>query len=1024
MLKQSCLFLIVLFTSVELCAQFTPIHFRHLTSAEGLTQGVINYIYKDSKGFVWLTGLDGINRFDGSRCLANDQIAPGLDNPGATGSVIEDANGDIWIGYSEGVIRFSYRINRFDMFRLPVPSFPEFNGKRPLFYSPIFWDRDNNLLISCFEEILLLYNTKTKKYKFYKQPLDSANSITLYTEPGNASLTNGLKWVMHSKDSILMYTLRRLESGKEQWSRKAFPWKENILSKGWMPDGNTLFFHSNGTVCKYNLTTGRVNRSPEVEVRSDFISLVPDAAGRLWISGTGNGVVVLDTASMQLLTHLTYNNKSSAGISNNNAYVYIDREQMLWVVAWGRGVDYTSLTEDRFSSFVTEDDAKAFGFSNFIRGIAETPGGDVLCSTQSGIIVLNSNLQFKQFLPGSHPNVQYPDIYMHNGKVYYVSDAAMAPGLYRFDAATGQTKKFLVAEYGKKDAINAYQLSKMNDHTLLVASMIGLWKFDTEKEVVESLPGITPGYYASEVVVYSYQDKQQQVYKCVKNQGFTVYREIKEMYTGVFLFDKKMTVKHIVPINDSLLWMGTTDGLYLFNSFRLNMVQHFTTANGLPNNVVYAIMPDEKNNLWLSTNQGLSYFNVAQNTFTNFTQGDGLQANEFNSHAVIKAKDGRIIFGGVNGLTVVNTRVLTSGSQIPVLQITALKTDSICNPYPYNAPGAQLKLQPGANYFELEWTAIQFTNPALCKIKYRLKGVDNTWQYAANPGTARYTRLPPGTYVLEAMSSNARGQFTGAVKTLEISVAAYWWQTGFAKFMFVALVLAGVLMGIRLYVRAKINKQKEELEKQMAVQKERERIIADLHDDVGATLSSMHIYGDLAGSVWHSQPETSKEMVGRITRQAKDLMGRMGDIIWSMKPPGEENHSFTARLKNYSNELLAAKNIECIFQMDDNIDRQIRHPEARKNIMLIAKEVMNNIAKYSEATTVTVSLHRQDEAILFSIADNGKGYDTVTTKPGNGIHNIQQRCRQLQGTCSIHACPGQGVQTVCTFPLAIISYSV
>ena len=188
----------------------------------------------------------------------------------------------------------------------------------------------------------------------------------------------------------------------------------------------------------------------------------------------------MDTASMQLVTHLTYNNKSSTGISSNNAYAYIDRQQMLWVIAWGRGVDYASLNEDRFASFATEDDARAFGFSNFIRGITETPGGDILCSTQSGIIVLNKNLQFKHILPGSHPNVQYPDICIHNGKVYYISDAAMAPGLYQYDVANGKTKQFAFTENGKNVAIHAYQISKMNDNNLLVSTLYGLWKFDAE----------------------------------------------------------------------------------------------------------------------------------------------------------------------------------------------------------------------------------------------------------------------------------------------------------------------------------------------------------------------------------------------------------------------------------------------------------------------------------------------------------------------------------------------------------------
>ncbi|MBL0132010.1 MAG: hypothetical protein IPP43_13670 [Chitinophagaceae bacterium] len=122
-------------------------------------------------------------------------------------------------------------------------------------------------------------------------------------------------------------------------------------------------------------------------------------------------------------------------------------------------------------------------------------------------------------------------------------------------------------------------------------------------------------------------------------------------------------------------------------------------------------MPDSANNLWLSTNKGLSYLNVLNDEFTHFTVEDGLQANEFNSHVALKAKDGRIIFGGVNGLTVVDPDVLAYKIQSPILQITAVKTDSLLNPYPYNEQGAMLMLKAGIHSFELELTAMNFSNP-------------------------------------------------------------------------------------------------------------------------------------------------------------------------------------------------------------------------------------------------------------------------------------------------------------------------
>ncbi|NNV57509.1 tetratricopeptide repeat-containing sensor histidine kinase [Limnovirga soli] len=239
-------------------------------------------------------------------------------------------------------------------------------------------------------------------------------------------------------------------------------------------------------------------------------------------------------------------------------------------------------------------------------------------------------------------------------------------------------------------------------------------------------------------------------------------------------------------------------------------------------------------------------------------------------------------------------------------------------------------------------------------------------------------------------------------------------------------LLAGLLVVLLVLFTIYLNRLrlKRQLDKQNAVAQERERIIADLHDDIGATLSSMHIYGDLAQQVWFTQPEASKDMVAKITVQSKELMTRMGDIIWSMKPPDEEKHSFTARLKNYSNELLAAKNIECEFNIDETLSKKIIRPQVRRNILLIAKEAMNNIAKYSHATTATVVLTRQNETLLLTISDNGIGYHTENTIPGNGLNNIQRRCRQLNGGCSIQSIPGSGVTIDCTFPIATISHTL
>lgn len=236
-------------------------------------------------------------------------------------------------------------------------------------------------------------------------------------------------------------------------------------------------------------------------------------------------------------------------------------------------------------------------------------------------------------------------------------------------------------------------------------------------------------------------------------------------------------------------------------------------------------------------------------------------------------------------------------------------------------------------------------------------------------------------------------------------------------------LLLGFAVICILFIVVYFNRQKlvKKLEQQQAIAMERDRIITDLHDDVGATLSSMHIYGDLATSVWHTQPETSREMVGKITVQAKDLITSMGDIIWSMKPAYEEKYSFTARIKNYSNELLAAKNITCEFNIDESITVHITKPELRKNLLLIVKEAMNNISKYSDATHAEVLFKREKRHVILNIQDNGKGFDAANIKPGNGLQNIIRRCSFLKGECIIDSGSGNGTQINCRFPIATFS---
>eukprot|EP01035_Chromulina_nebulosa_P046165 gene46165-62530_t len=138
----------------------------------------------------------------------------------------------------------------------------------------------------------------------------------------------------------------------------------------------------------------------------------------------------------------------------------------------------------------------------------------------------------------------------------------------------------------------------------------------------------------------------------------------------------------------------------------------------------------------------------------------------------------------------------------------------------------------------------------------------------------------------------------------------------------------------------------------------------------------------------------------------------MGDIIWSMKPTAEEKYSLTVRLANFSNELLAPRNIACHLEIDETLVHDMHAPEVRKNILLIVKEAMNNIAKHSLAADALVSLKQQENDVILMVSDNGQGYDESKVSAGNGVRNIMQRCKQFNGRVEIVSSPGKGVSLV------------
>jgi len=206
-----------------------------------------------------------------------------------------------------------------------------------------------------------------------------------------------------------------------------------------------------------------------------------------------------------------------------------------------------------------------------------------------------------------------------------------------------------------------------------------------------------------------------------------------------------------------------------------------------------------------------------------------------------------------------------------------------------------------------------------------------------------------------------------------------------------------------------------------AKEEERNRIAGELHDDLGATLSSIHIYSSVAERSLKDNPEKALNVLQQINHSTRQVMENMSDIVWAMKQEKAGEKSFSGRIKNYGYDLLTSKNIDCEYQIDERAENLLHNLDAKKNILLVVKEAMNNISKYSGATKADITMHADASTLYILIGDNGKGFRVGENNHGNGLGNMKNRTEHLGGKFCLQSEPGKGTIVELSLPLTRIS---
>ena len=298
------------------------------------------------------------------------------------------------------------------------------------------------------------------------------------------------------------------------------------------------------------------------------------------------------------------------------------------------------------------------------------------------------------------------------------------------------------------------------------------------------------------------------------------------------------------------------------------------------------------------------------------------------------------------------------------------------------------------NILSFTFSALNFIHPEKNKYAYKLEEYNNNWIYTDDTKRfATYTNLDPGTYIFKVKASNNDGLWNETPTELKISITPPFWQTVWFK-IFIALLIVGAAYLFYRYRIAQI----------LLLQRIRNKIASDLHDDIGSTLNSISIFSEVAKKD-SSRRDHALNMIGESSRK---IIESMSDIVWTINPENDSFDKIIFRMRSHAHNLLKAKKIDCTFRADESLNELKLKMEIRRNLYLIFKEALNNLVKYSNAARASVLVSHQNKSVTFIIRDDGVGFDSTIEHSGNGLSNMKQRAAEIGAMLLIESAASKG----------------
>ncbi len=500
------------------------------------------------------------------------------------------------------------------------------------------------------------------------------------------------------------------------------------------------------------------------------------------------------------------------------------------------------------------------------------------------------------------------------------------------------------------------------------------------------------------------------------------------------------------PTADGGLWAGTEEGGLLHWSD--GRFHRYTTKNGLPSDSIVQVLGDAQGDLWLGTRAGIARIPVA--ALVRFERGelDELPVSIYGrsdglltiGSAIIyqpncwRGQDGTLYFAMANSVADVKPGQVRLNLSPPVVALeemraddqpvwpqragailTAAETAGDQNP---QAAAPEINVGPGRGDLEFQYTGLTLDSPSRVQFKYKLEGLENTWNRAGGERKAIYRHVPPGQYTFRVIACNSDGICSQESALLAIQVNPHFYQTVWFRSGAGLLAVTGLSLLVTFTMRRRMRLRMEQLERQHELERERARIAQDLHDDLGAGLTEIGLLGGLLRDPSRFSMQ-KQEALDRIVQRCHDLVMALDEIVWAVNPRNDSVNSLGGYLCRYAQGFLEPTAIRCRLEMQEAEPDQPLNSEQRHNLFLAFEEVLSNVVRHSGATEVRVKiLVERENSLSICVEDNGRGLSATVDEGADGLINLRQRMAGIGGQCEIISRASGGVSVRLSLSLA------